>query len=243
MPPPDPPGCRGHLATAASGAKSRIDRPLLLLIGSALGVSLANLAFCARHLDSLQPRTRNEGSPAETERSLRRQRHRDRLESTQLINKEDNMDGINGDPRVYEGDPTPILTGERPFPESADGQTVRIKYRPGSLTLSRAEALRFCFVNATLYAHHIFDRPRSVVSLSERHKLIYVTIPKSSSSSSRHAMHAFLDGGDQLLDHIVMEDKVRNEGYDMISFIREPLDRFYSSYDEAFYRCVLSSQS
>ena len=55
-------------------------------------------------------------------------------------------------------------------------------------------------------------------------------------SSARHAMVDFLEGNDARLKHKAMEYKVHSKGYSMISFIREPSDRFYSSYDEAFFR-------
>ena len=123
-----------------------------------------------------------------------------------------------------------------PFSGGADGR--RLRYRPGTLAVPPAEALRHCFVNATLYAGHLPDPdpPRCLVSLSERLRLIYRTVPKSASSSARHVMRDFLDGRDKRLAHDAMEDKVRRGGYHMISFVREPLDRFFSSYDEAFFR-------
>ena len=95
---------------------------------------------------------------------------------------------------VVDGDlVTRILLGEVPFP-SASGSgsgtrgSSRIRYLPGTLRLSHAEALRRCYVNETIYSGHLSDRPQSLVSLSDEHKLIYRNNPKSSSSSARHAM-------------------------------------------------------
>ena len=126
-----------------------------------------------------------------------------------------------------------LLREEAPFPAGR-----RLRYRPGALAASPAEALRHCFVNATLYARHLPDPDRagSLVSLSDRRRLIYRTVPKSSSSSARHVMMDFLNGRDTRLAHDEMEDMVVNLGYRMISFVREPLNRFFSSYDEAFFR-------
>lgn len=102
--------------------------------------------------------------------------------------------------------------------------------------MSHAEALQHCFVNTTHYGNHIANRAQSLMSVSDRHKLIYRNNPKASSSSARHAMIDFLEGGDVRMKHDNMEDKVHKRGYSMISFIRAPLSRFYSSYDEAFFR-------
>ena len=89
---------------------------------------------------------------------------------------------------VWDGElVTRILLGEEPFPDD-DGGRRRLKYVPGTLHLGHADALRRCYVNATHYAGHLSDRPQSLVSLSDVHKLIYRNNPKSSSSSARHAM-------------------------------------------------------
>jgi len=102
--------------------------------------------------------------------------------------------------------------------------------------MSHADALQHCYVNTTHYANHIAKRAQSLMSVSDRHRIIYRNNPKASSSSARHAMIDFLDGGDVRMKHDDMEEKVHEGGYSMISFIRAPLSRFYSSYDEAFFR-------
>mmetsp|Transcript_11440 Transcript_11440/g.24397 ORF Transcript_11440/g.24397 Transcript_11440/m.24397 type:complete len:483 (-) Transcript_11440:356-1804(-) len=148
----------------------------------------------------------------------------------------------NDNQQVYDGELiTQMLKGEKPFPESSNNannneHALRLKYKPGTLHMTHAEALQHCFVNTTHYAGHITDRPASLVSLSEHYKLIYRNIPKSSSSSARHAMKDFLEGEDYRLKHDDMEVKVHEQGYSMITFVREPLNRFYSSYDEAYFR-------
>ena len=111
-----------------------------------------------------------------------------------------------------------------------------MRYKPGTLQLSHADTLQYCYVNTTIYAGHITDRPQSLVSLSDKYKLIYRNIPKSSSSSARHAMQDFLEGDDNRMKHDTMEELVHERGYSMVSFVREPMNRFYSSYDEAFFR-------
>ena len=89
---------------------------------------------------------------------------------------------------------TRILRGEVPFPTAPTrgtknrGDRDRLKYVPGTLDMDHAEALHYCYVNSTHYSGHLSDRPMSLVSLSDVHKLIYRNNPKSSSSSARHAM-------------------------------------------------------
>ena len=139
---------------------------------------------------------------------------------------------------IYTGeDITQILKGNKPFPSKNNNKNImRLRYKPGTLKLSHADTLQHCYVNTTIYAGHITDRPQSLVSLSDKYKLIYRNIPKSSSSSARHAMADFLEGDDNRMKHDTMEELVHERGYSMVSFIREPMNRFYSSYDEAFFR-------
>ena len=49
-------------------------------------------------------------------------------------------------------------------------------------------------------------------------------------------MADFLEGDDNRMKHDTMEELVHEREYSMVSFIREPMNRFYSSYDEAFFR-------
>ena len=128
---------------------------------------------------------------------------------------------------------TEILRKERPFPAGS----ARLKYSPGTLDLDMASSLRHCYYNATRYRTHIGSTGKQcLVSVSPEHKIIYRNIPKSSSSSARHAMQDFLGGKDMRMKHDDMEDRVHLQNYTMLSFIREPSNRFYSSYDEAFFR-------
>jgi hypothetical protein len=38
------------------------------------------------------------------------------------------------------------------------------------------------------------------------------------------------------MKHDELKTKVHDRGYSMITFVRDPLSRFYSSYDEAYFR-------
>lgn len=195
----------------ASGGKGRI---LWSLFALAFGVSFTNLAIGLRAHRLDQHHEAYYDQPRE---------HFGRSRSAPAAD----------DRRVRDGElVTRILRGDAPFPEGA----ARLKYRPGTLRMSHAEALQHCFVNATHYRNHIADRPMSLVSLSDHYKIIYRNIPKSSSSSSRHAMQDFLKGDDHRMHHDKLEDLVHKKNYDFVSFVREPLNRFYSSYDEAYFR-------
>mmetsp|Transcript_25780 Transcript_25780/g.54503 ORF Transcript_25780/g.54503 Transcript_25780/m.54503 type:complete len:274 (+) Transcript_25780:107-928(+) len=141
---------------------------------------------------------------------------------------------------------TQILLGKRPFPEKCinnvtgsfgegegegEGERGLLKYRPGTLQLSSVESLRHCYVNFTRYKKHINPRRGLYTVVSDRYKLNYIFNPKSASTTSRYYMKTFFDGTQLTLDY-----KELIENYTMFSFIREPLDRFYSSYDEAYMR-------
>ncbi|KAL7483734.1 hypothetical protein ACHAW6_009371 [Cyclotella cf. meneghiniana] len=137
--------------------------------------------------------------------------------------------------KVFDGNViSNILFGNEPFP--ADRTNQQIKFLPGTLAMGSAEALQYCYVDMAEYREH-FDRLFSVqVSVADKHKLIYRNIPKSASSSSRRIMKDFFGGEDTRLKHRRLNEYVLKLNYTLISFIRDPLDRFYSSYDEAFLR-------
>ena len=72
---------------------------------------------------------------------------------------------------------TEILRGDIPFPSDFD----RLKYRPGRLEMSSAEALQYCYVDTSLYQNHIRAKKNTLVSASKHHKLFYRNVPKSAS--------------------------------------------------------------
>jgi hypothetical protein len=88
----------------------------------------------------------------------------------------------------------------------------------------------------TTYGNHVPDGKSLLAAVSDEYNLIYRNIPKSSSSTGRHVVQDFMEGEDRRLKHDDLIELVHEEGYDLISFVREPLNRFYSSYDEAFFR-------
>mmetsp|Transcript_5730 Transcript_5730/g.12480 ORF Transcript_5730/g.12480 Transcript_5730/m.12480 type:complete len:423 (-) Transcript_5730:76-1344(-) len=136
---------------------------------------------------------------------------------------------------IYDGEYiSHILDGELPFPVNNNLQ--RLKFRPGSLPLSSAQSLQKCYINSTRYGNQIPDKTVMLASVSDTHKLIYRNIPKSSSSTARHAMKDFFDGNDRRVKHDELELAVHQLDYALISFVRDPLNRFYSSFDESFFR-------
>lgn len=199
---------------ATASRTSANGRLLWLLIALAFGVSLANFAIGGQHVKAIHQQQQTQHDDQSPIENFERRMENEEIHDGELI--------------------TQILKGDKPFPES--NSHLRLKYRPGTLQISPAEALRHCFVNTTHYQGHITDRAQSLVSISDHYKLIYRNVPKSSSSSARHAMQDFLEGGDERMKHDSMEEKVHNKGYKMISFVREPMSRFFSSYDEAFFR-------
>mmetsp|Transcript_12187 Transcript_12187/g.26666 ORF Transcript_12187/g.26666 Transcript_12187/m.26666 type:complete len:462 (-) Transcript_12187:766-2151(-) len=147
---------------------------------------------------------------------------------------------INGDTIIHDGAfITDILTDKQPFPTPQNNphhHHHRLKFLPGTLHLTSAQSLQHCHVNTTTYAKHVPDVDTLLVSVSHKHKLIYRNVPKSSSSSARHAMQDFLEGVDTRMKSRDMNENVHGKNYTLVSFIRDPLQRFYSSYDEAFFR-------
>jgi len=205
-------------------APSANQKLLYLLVGLAFGIAITNLFIGYRTnpiYDHSQHYNEHDQSPVE-------QRMTRGTNNKISNNNNNNQDGV-----LYDGEHiTQILRGKKPFPSNIN----RLRYKPGTLDISHAEAVQHCYINTTQYAGHIQDRPQSLVSLSHTYKLIYRNIPKSSSSSARHAMQDFLEGDDNRMKHDKMEELVHEKNYNMVSFVREPMNRFYSSYDEAFFR-------
>ena len=126
---------------------------------------------------------------------------------------------------------TSILSGDQPYPKKK-----AFKFAPGSLLMSSADSFQHCYVNMTTYGNHVPQGKSLLAAVSDEYELIYRNIPKSSSSTGRHVIQDFLEGEDRRVKHDDLIRMVHDEGYDLISFVREPLNRFYSSYDEAFFR-------
>ena len=215
-----------------------------LFVGLAFFVSITNFIIGQRSANSIYYHYHHEHELTHEQSPVERLTRISTSDTQHLRGVDDSIDATtknsNDDyqEEVYTGeDITQILKGNKPFPSKNNNKNImRLRYKPGTLKLSHADTLQHCYVNTTIYAGHITDRPQSLVSLSDKYKLIYRNIPKSSSSSARHAMADFLEGDDNRMKHDTMEELVHERGYSMVSFIREPMNRFYSSYDEAFFR-------
>lgn len=138
------------------------------------------------------------------------------------------------DDTVYNGEYiAQLLRGEKQLSNTA---TQRLKYKPGSIPMSSAESLQYCYIDMNRYEHHFLKRSLTLVSSAKHHKLIYRNVPKSASSSARAAMEDIFGGEDSRHSTSYLKRVVQEESYDLVSFIREPLNRFYSSYDESYFR-------
>lgn len=103
-----------------------------------------------------------------------------------------------------------------------------LHFVPGTLPLSQLAALQHCYADPAVYRAHFKEGVTRRVPYSERHQLAYVLLPKSGSSTGRFMMqHEF--GGDER--QVLLAPPLN-----VVAFIREPLGRFYSQYDEAYAR-------
>lgn len=104
-----------------------------------------------------------------------------------------------------------------------------IYFLPGSLPISQLSTLQHCYTNPTIYNQHLkSSSPRRRVPYSERYQLAYILLPKSGSSTGRFMMKTEFQAVEQT---ITLQPPLN-----VIAFVREPLSRFYSQYDEAYVR-------
>jgi hypothetical protein len=234
------PSSSRSVVAANSNGKNGV--PIIpILVALAFGVAFANLMIGQRAIvHHIQQQSATQSQHEHLSTIIDQHSQREISDNTQ------NDDDNDKEDHVYDGKYiTQILIGEKPFPSnitidhgnnSNSNDPIRLKYQPGTLQLTHAQALKHCYVNATHYQGHIQPQNQSLVSISHKYKLIYRNIVKSSSSSARHVMQDYLEGRDLRMKHNDMMQKVQPNEYTMISFIREPLNRFYSSYDEAYFR-------
>jgi len=100
-------------------------------------------------------------------------------------------------------------------------------FEPGSLDLSRTESIARCFVNQSLYKVE-----KNLCAYSSKYHLYYYLIPKSGSSSGRHIMK----GDFAAYETSTCAELSNLPGTKKTVSVRNPLSRFYASYDEAFVR-------
>ena len=117
-----------------------------------------------------------------------------------------------------------------------------IEFTPGSLKLSHAQTLQYCNTPPNIYRGHFqggrIDGGNIQVSYSDKHKLAYVMLPKSGSSTARYMLKTEFHATEtkKSLRHDAFAKGGEMEGVEVITFVRDPLSRFFSSYDEAYVR-------
>ena len=136
---------------------------------------------------------------------------------------------------------TSILRGELEFPLATESTTNKsssngLRFQPGTINLTQSEVLRHCYADPNIYAKHFPSSDRQVTSVSDKYKLVYILVPKSGSSTGRWIMDNILDAHDAGIDPAGNELHTTYGNYTVITFVRDPLSRFYSQYDEAFLR-------
>ncbi|KAL7547689.1 hypothetical protein ACHAWF_010990 [Thalassiosira exigua] len=103
-----------------------------------------------------------------------------------------------------------------------------VHFEPGALPFSQLSALKRCRADPAVYRKHFLERALRRVPYSEKHKLAYVMLPKSGSSTGRFMMKHEFDAVERQTNVNAIEH--------VIAFVREPTSRFYSQYEEAYAR-------
>ena len=143
---------------------------------------------------------------------------------------------ING--RITSGETiTSILRGDTDYP-SDEGTTKGspLQFQPGSINLKQPEVLKHCYADPNIYARHFPSSDRQVTSVSDQYKLVLLLIPKSGSSTGRWIMENVLDAKQAGLNPAGNDLNTTYVNSTVITFVRDPLHRFYSQYDEVFLR-------
>ena len=131
-----------------------------------------------------------------------------------------------------------ILKGEKTLTSYGSA----VKFHPGMLDLTEVETLKLCYVNTSVYKYHL--RSHYGYSKSDKYKLIYPFIQKSGSSTARAMLSTRFEASEGFQKSMYEEfEKYSIRGkdsnnYTIVAFVRDPLSRFFSSYDEAYQRSV-----
>lgn len=89
---------------------------------------------------------------------------------------------VSLDPTTNATRATAILRG--------DGKTLagdRVRFEPGTLPMTNADAFRYCKVDPLIYKQH-FTGTAVMVAHAAQHSLLYILLPKSGSSTARWVM-------------------------------------------------------
>ena len=122
-----------------------------------------------------------------------------------------------------------------------------IKFTPGTLDLSIRDVLGHCYTNTTIYEKHLSGFTRLMSVSSKNFGIIYAMVPKSGSSTGRFMMEKRFGGKVEFRDtqHLgtmrrrtttTTKPTTTKNNDTIITFLRDPLSRFFAGYDEAYSR-------
>lgn len=122
-------------------------------------------------------------------------------------------------------------------------ENILLEFLPGSLPLSHVQTLQHCYADPNIYNKHFQggrgDGSSIRVSYSEKYRLAYVMLPKCASSTARHVLKNEFQATEirmSLQPKEFEKDEKETNKLEVITFVRDPLSRFYSQYDEAYVR-------
>ena len=118
-----------------------------------------------------------------------------------------------------------------------DSPAVPLEFPPGTLRMDHASALKHCHADPGVYGIHLKERGDGSsirVSYSEGHDLAYVMLPKSGSSTARYMMNEHFAATERPMS--LRRPGEEGGKMEVITFVRDPLSRFYSQYDESYVR-------
>lgn len=139
---------------------------------------------------------------------------------------------------LYDGNTITSVMLQQEQPPGDTTKPIHLRFKPGTINLTPQQTLPYCHVDRDIYKHHFPKSSRQVTSISDTHMLIYLMLPKSASSTARWVMDNVLNASDTPLSGLGTELNPGGdyENYTTITFVRDPLSRFYSSYDEVYLR-------
>jgi hypothetical protein len=117
-----------------------------------------------------------------------------------------------------------------------ESPSIPLAFAPGCLQLSHADTLKYCYADPEVYENHMqgrrCDGSNVPVSYSDKYKLAYVMLPKSGSSTARYMLKNHFEASEtgKSLQQINLQPGGKMGGVEVISFVRDPLSRFFSQY-------------
>mmetsp|Transcript_24070 Transcript_24070/g.58126 ORF Transcript_24070/g.58126 Transcript_24070/m.58126 type:complete len:455 (+) Transcript_24070:197-1561(+) len=129
-----------------------------------------------------------------------------------------------------------ILLRKISFPTTKTKSSQRLRFHPGNLNLTQPQVLHHCYADPSVYKLHYPSSDRQVTFISDTYNLALLMIPKSGSSTGRWVMEHVLDSKSAGLNPTGDELHTKYKDHTVVIFVRDPLSRFYSQYDEVFLR-------